>query len=68
MVLTIGAAVCGDGTILGVMASMPGGTTLGSILGTTLGIMAMLAGMAVGMTLGIMDGADTIALGTGADR
>lgn len=55
----------GDGEILGVMAIMLDGTTLGLIHSTILGTMVMQATM-VGTTLGIMDGVVIIALGIGA--
>ena len=55
----------GDGEILGVMAIMQDGTTLGLIHSTILGTMAMQATM-VGTPLGIMDGVVIIALGIGA--
>ena len=45
MVLITGAAVCGDGAILGVTDIMPAGMILGLTLGMILGIMATADGM-----------------------
>ena len=67
-VLTIGAAACGAGTILGATAIMPAGMILGSTLGTIHGIMAIADGMVAGTTHGIMAGAATTTLGIGAVR
>ena len=52
-VLTIGAAACVAGTILGATAIMPAGMILGLTLGMILGIMATADGMVAGTTLGI---------------
>lgn len=68
MVLTIGAAACGAGTILGATAIMLAGMILGLTLGMILGIMATADGMVAGTTLGIMAGAATTILGIGAAR
>ena len=68
MVLITGAAVCGDGAILGVTDIMPAGMILGSTLGMIHGIMVTAAGMVAGTTLGIMAGAATTILGIGAVR
>ena len=67
-VLTIGAAACGAGTILGATAIMQAGMILGLTLGMILGIMATADGMVAGTTLGIMAGAATTILGIGAVR
>lgn len=67
-VLTIGAAACGAGTILGATAIMPAGMILGSTLGMIHGIMVTADGMVAGTILGIMAGAATTILGIGVVR
>lgn len=68
MVLITGAAVCGDGAILGVTDIMPAGMILGLTLGTIHGIMAMLVGMVAGTAHGTMAGVDIIIHGIGVVR
>ena len=67
MVLITGAAVCGDGAILGVTYIMPAGMILGLTRGTIHGIMAVRDGL-VGTAHGTMAGVDIIIHGIGVVR